>query len=125
MGEIVQPVTVHVAAAPSSLPVLRAVMTAIAAVADLTIDEIDDAMIAVEEAALLILGHASTELTLVASAADGSVEVLVSGDDTNGTWSPAELEDSLAFRILSGVVTDLSIDADSPGVRFTKRTAAS
>lgn len=125
MGETVQPVTVHVAAAPSSLPVLRAVVAAIAAAADLTIDEIDDAMIAVEEAALLVLGHTSTELTFVAGASDGSVDMFVSGDDTKGTWSAKDLESSLAFRILSGVVTNLSIDADRPGLQFSKRSATS
>lgn len=120
----VPPVTVTVPAVPGCLPVIRAVVATMAAAADLTIDDVDDATIAVEEAALLLLEHGSSELTMTVQADDGLITVTLLGDGAATDWPPPAFEGGLAGRILRGVADEVAAASDEPRLMFAKASAA-
>lgn len=107
-------VTVTVPARPDYVRVLRAVAAGVAARLDFTYDRIEDLRIAVDEACATLLGLPSGEatLTLQMTSDDAGAEILVSSDAevSAGGWPPPDVDRSLGWRILTGLVQQAEFD---------------
>ena len=99
---------------------LRAVVASVGARLDLTVDRIDDLRMVVDEASAQLLRIPSTTLTMRVTPSDRIVILILTDATADGTWPPGGLEDSLAWRVLSGLGDDVSFDvADGrPAVRI-------
>jgi serine/threonine-protein kinase RsbW len=116
-------VVATVPARPEYVRVLRAVARAVAARFDFTYDRIEDLHLVVDEAcaALLSVPAEATSLTMLLSPGDRSVAVYVSSDAEVDAqeWPPPQMEESLAWRVLSGLADEAAFEltADGPLVR--------
>jgi serine/threonine-protein kinase RsbW len=116
-------VVATVPARPEYVRVLRAVARAVAARFDFTYDRIEDLHLVVDEAcsALLSLPAGATMLTMLLTPGDRSVALYVSSDAEvdSRTWPPPQLQDSLAWRVLSGLADEATFEltGDGPLVR--------
>lgn len=124
------PVVVTAPARPEMVHVLRAVASSVAARLDFPYDDIDDLRISIDEACaqLLAVGGEQDTFTLRLSTSDGAIEALVSLDsDTRAGWPPSSLEDSLAWRVLTGLSDQVLFESlpTGPGIRILKIPAAS
>jgi serine/threonine-protein kinase RsbW len=105
--------------------VLRAVASSLAARMDFPYDDIDDLRISIDEACaqlLAVAGGAGT-FTLRLTSAAGGIEALVSLDgDGAAEWPPSDLEDTLTWKVLSGLSDDVSFESVSggPAIRVLK-----
>ena len=105
-------VTVSVPARPDYLPVLRSTTATLGASTRLSIDAIDDLRIAVDEAFALLAPLASgprsatLELTSTSEVVIATLRVAVDPDG----WPPRDLEESLAWRVLVGLMDGVTID---------------
>ena len=105
--------------------VLRAVASSLAARLDFPYDDIDDLRISIDEACaqLLSVDVAATSLTLRLTATAGGVEALVGLDAAaEGVWPPPDLEDTLTWKVLSGLSDDVSFELlpTGPAIRILK-----
>jgi serine/threonine-protein kinase RsbW len=119
------PVIVTAPARPEMVHVLRAVASSVAARLDFPYDDIDDLRISIDEACaqLLTVGGEDDTLTLRLSTAKGGIEAVVSLDgDARATWPPSSLEDSLAWRVLTGLSDDVHFESlpTGPAIRILK-----
>lgn len=124
------PVVVTAPARPEMVHVLRAVASSVAARLDFPYDDIDDLRISIDEACaqLLAVGDERDTFTLRLSPADGGIEALVSLEtDARAGWPPSTLEDSLAWRVLTGLSDQVHFESLStgPGIRILKIPAGS
>jgi serine/threonine-protein kinase RsbW len=118
-------VVVTAPARPDMVHVLRAVASSLAARLDFPYDDIDDLRISIDEACaqLLALGGADPTFTLRLTARAGGIEALVALDSEHaGPWPPADLEDTLTWKVLSGLADDVSFEslAGRPAIRVLK-----
>jgi serine/threonine-protein kinase RsbW len=120
-------VVVTTPARPEMVHVLRAVASSLAARMDFPYDDIDDLRISIDEASAQLLavgvgGHAPTfALRLTATA--GGIQALVALDGGDvGRWPPPDLEDSLTWKVLSGLSDDVSFETlpEGPAIRVLK-----
>ena len=119
------PVRLTIPSVPAALPLARVVATAVAAQADLTIDDISDLTIAVEEAAIALISHGATTLDFRFTQRRALVEVDAGSDGSRDGWPSAEFTNGLGWRILSGLAADVAVPAgDRPRLTFSKRSAA-
>lgn len=111
-------VTVSVPARPEYVRVLRAVAAGVAARLDFTYDRIEDLRIAVDEACATILGlpDAAT-LTLQMTSDDTGAEIVVSSDAevAAGGWPPPDVDQTLSWRVLTGLVQQAEFDRTDRG----------
>ncbi|HLI57846.1 MAG TPA: hypothetical protein VKY26_12545 [Actinomycetota bacterium] len=116
MGEV----SLAVPAKPEYLHVVRAVVSGMAARQGLTFEDIQDLCLAANEAAgyLLALPGEAHRLGLRMRSGEG-LELVVSTDAPATGWPP-QLKDSLAWRILSNLVPDVtfSVQDQSPVIRL-------
>ncbi len=109
-------VRVSVPARPGFVRVLRAVVASLGARLDLTYDRIDDLRIAVDEACAQLLSLDAATITMRLSAGDARLVVLVGADAAApDAWPPPQVEDSLAWRVLSAVTDDLRFEMTEAG----------
>ena len=118
-------VRVFVPARAEFVHVLRSVIAAVAGHLPLSLDDVDDLRLAVDEACARLLalpGKASTFRLLICPYA-GRVEMVLTVDGT-ATWPPGGLQDSLSWRILSALADDLRFEMwnGAPSIRIVKRT---
>jgi len=118
-------VTVKVPAQPDFVHVLRSVVATVAARANLTVDEIDDLRLAVDEACaqLLSLPSPATTLTLVLSPGDhDGLVVLASIDADVRAWPPEGAERTLTWQVLAALADDARFEQvdGHPALRLTK-----
>jgi serine/threonine-protein kinase RsbW len=123
-------VVVTAPARPEMVHVLRAVASSVAARLDFPYDDIDDLRISIDEACaqLLAVGGEGDTFTLRITAADRGVEAVVSLDSqTQAGWPPPSFEDSLAWRVLTGLSDDVRFETlpTGPGIRILKVPAVS
>jgi len=113
-------VTLNLPAIARFLPSARVVAASIGAEAGLTVDEIDDVRLGVNELVSLLVEGADpgARITLTLSATDGRVQI---DGQLDGTGGRAEL-DELARKILDVVVDDYQLTASS--FRLTKASTA-
>lgn len=118
-------VVVTAPARPDMVHVLRAVAASLAARLDFPYDDIDDLRISIDEACaqLLGVGGPGTTFTLRLTATEGGVEALVGSDaSVESRWPPPDLEDSLTWKVLSGLSDDVSFELlpTGPAIRVLK-----
>lgn len=111
-------VTLSLPAVPRFLPSARVVAASMGAEGGLTVDEIDDVRLGVNELVSLLVEGAQpgARITLTMVADDGRVEI---DGRLDGDGGSAEL-DELARRILDAVADDYELDGSS--FRLTKVT---
>ncbi len=114
--------TIHVTISsdPAALAVVRAVAARSAAMADLTLDDIDDVCIAVDEATLQLIGSGAdaVRISLDASGGDLVAELRATGIIDSENDSP---DAEIGRVILDALVDDLTFGEAS--VTFVKRSS--
>jgi serine/threonine-protein kinase RsbW len=123
------PVVVTTPARPEMVHVLRAVARSVAARLDFPYDDIDDLRISIDEACaqLLLVAADDATFTLRLSSSGGGIVALVALDAApTGGWPPPGIEDSLAWRVLSGLSDDVSFELlpTGPAIRIVKVPAS-
>ncbi len=113
-------VTVTIPSRADFVRLLRAVVASVGARQDLTYDRIHDLRMVVDEAAAQLLKVPSRTLTMRLTPGEPFVIVVQSDGAPNGAWPPARLEETLAWRVLSGLAKDVRFEpADGrPAVRI-------
>ena len=117
-------VTVTIPARPDFVRLLRAVVGSVGARLDLTYDRIDDLRMVVDEASAQLLRLPSRSLTMRVTPGERMVITVRTDAPANGAWPPADLEDSLAWRVLSGLADDVRFELTDggPAVRIEMDT---
>jgi serine/threonine-protein kinase RsbW len=118
-------VVVTAPARPDMVHILRAVASSLAARLDFPYDDIDDLRISIDEACAQLLGVATAEgsFTLRLSATQGGIEAVLSLSSAHAApWPPADLEDTLTWKVLSGLADDVSFESvpEGPAIRVLK-----
>ncbi len=115
-------VRLSVPAEAGSLAVVRTVAAAAGARAALTLDDLDDLTIATEEAVLALIGFGASQVEVRADIGDARVAVSVSSEGPRAGWPPADLSDGLAWKVLTGLATEVRLgpDGGAPAISFTK-----
>lgn len=119
-------VTVTIPARPDFVRLLRAVVASVGARLDLTYDRIHDLRMVVDEASAQLLRLPSQSLTMRVTPGERMVITVLADASPNGSWPPGDLEDSLAWRVLSGLADDVrfEVSGDGPAVRIEMETKA-
>jgi serine/threonine-protein kinase RsbW len=117
-------ITITIPARPDFVRLLRGVIASIAARLDLTYDRIDDLRMVVDEASAQVLRFPAQTLTMRVTPGERMVILVESDASPDGSWPPPELEESLAWRVLSGLADDVRFEtADGrPLVRIEMET---
>jgi serine/threonine-protein kinase RsbW len=120
-------ITVTVPPDPEFLHILRQLTGGVAARLRLTIDDIEDLKLAVDEAASSMLTRlpASSEIKLVLETDDATLRASVSSDAPTEVWPTAALLDSLSWKVITGLVGEASAERDKsgrPSIMLLKRT---
>ena len=104
---------------------LRTVTGACAAHLALSLDDVDDLRLAVDEACarLLALPGEPRTFRMDLRGLPGRIEVLIAVDATT-SWPPAGVEDTLAWRILEALADHVGFEEwnGTPAIRIVKRT---
>ena len=107
------------------VPVLRSVVAAVAGQMDIPYDEIDDLRLAIDEAAVHLIGlePPGRSLDLKMSVQDDRFEAGISVDSIPMAWPPADVTATLSGQILAGLTDETSFDraGDRAQIRFVKR----
>ena len=114
-------VSVTVPARADFVRLLRGVAASVGARMDLTFDRIDDLRIAVDEACAQLLDTQASSLTMRVRPGEDGVSVDVCADgDAAAVWPPEDVEESLAWRVLSGIADEVRFERtdDGPVVRI-------
>lgn len=99
------------------------VATWAAAHAGLTLDDIDDVSIAIEEAMLGVVDHGSSRLDIELELDAGRLAATVTTDGDLTSWPPETIESGLGRTVLDGV-TDVVAVAPTGSIMFEKRSSA-
>jgi serine/threonine-protein kinase RsbW len=118
-------VRVSVPARPELVHVLRSVTTAVLGRLPLSLEDIDDLRLAVDEACagLLSLPGEPRTFRMDVRTLPGRVELVV-GADAAASWPPTGLEGTLSWRILGVLADDVRFelwDGSPPAIRIVKR----
>jgi serine/threonine-protein kinase RsbW len=117
-------VRVSVPARPDYVHVLRTVTGAVAARLALSLDDVDDLRLAVDEACarLLTLEGDPRTFRLDLRPLPGRLEVIVAVEATT-TWPPTGFEDTLSWRILGALAETVRFELwnGAPAIRIVKR----
>jgi serine/threonine-protein kinase RsbW len=117
-------VRVSVPARPEFVHVLRSVTAAVAGHLPVSLDDVDDLRLAVDEACARLLDLPGTPGTfrLDLRTPPGRIEVILAVDATAG-WPAGGLDDSLAWRILGALADEVRFEVrdGAPAVHMVKR----
>jgi serine/threonine-protein kinase RsbW len=102
---------------PGFLHVLRQVTSGVGGRLRLTVDDIDDIKLAVDEAATYLLTHLrpSTSLSLTLDQETSLLKATVAIAADGSTWPQPGLADTLPWKIISGLVDRASAELDEAG----------
>ena len=118
-------VRVSVPARSDFVHVLRSVTAAVAGRMPLSLDDVDDLRLAVDEscARLLSIGGEPQTFRLDLRAMPGRLEVVVSVDVV-APWPPDDFEDTLAWRVLGALAEHVRFEHwnGTPAIRIVKHT---
>ena len=111
-------VELRLPADPAFVSLVRAVTTALGARCDLTLDQIDDLHLAVDEACALLLPHAEVDSTLTARFGldVGRIEFRASVPSAEGAMPDRS---GLSWAVLSALSDELRTSADGNGLSVT------
>jgi serine/threonine-protein kinase RsbW len=105
--------------------ILRSVTGAVASRLPLSLDDVDDLRLAVDEACarLLALDDEPRTIRLDLRALPGRLELVVAADGT-AAWPPAGFEDTLAWRVLGALAGSVRFELWNgvPSIRIVKPT---
>ncbi len=116
--ESLGPVIVTVPAQAGCVHVLRAVVAGVAARLDLSIDDVEELRIAVDEAAVLLLQlhPLATALRAEVTADPRALTIRLSSDTAlSSDWPPAGAEEAWPWRVISGLSDEAGFDVSSAG----------
>ncbi len=117
-------VKISVGSTGESVYLLRTVVASLAAKLDLSLDDIDDLSLAVSEAAAFLLAEATqgSRLVMRISTSKSGVEAVLSIGSAGGEWPPADIENTLAWKILSALADQAEFvrDDEGPAIRLLK-----
>ena len=110
-------VSVTVPSDPGFLHILRQLTGGVAAKHQLTIDDIDDLKLAVDEAASSMLTRlpSSSAITLTLGADGSTVRAIISSDGVADDWPIPGLLESLSWKVIAGLVGDATAERDANG----------
>ena len=120
----VGPVTTSVPGVATCVHVLRTVAASVASRLPLSLDDVDDLRLAVDEAAARLLQLPGTRrLTLEISRGSDGLELAVSSDGSAEAWPEPDAERTLPWKILTALVTRVVFERDggTGRIRLTKR----
>ena len=102
---------------PALLHVLRQLTVGVAAGLRLTLDDVDDIKLAVDEAASVMLTQlpGSSAILLALDTDDGTMRATVSSDVQTGEWPTPLLLESLPWKIITGLVDAATAERDGSG----------
>jgi serine/threonine-protein kinase RsbW len=119
-------VRLSVPARPEFVHVLRSVTAAVASKVPLSLDDVDDLRLAVDEACarLLSLPGEPTAFRLDLRCLPDRFEVVAAVDSATPVWPPSGFEDTLAWRVLGGLAESVRFELwnGAPAVRIVKRS---
>jgi serine/threonine-protein kinase RsbW len=119
-------VRLSVPARPEFVHVLRSVTAAVASKVPLSLDDVDDLRLAVDEACarLLSLPGKPTAFRLDLRSLPDRFEVVAAVDSSTPVWPPSGFEDTLAWRVLGGLAESVRFELwnGAPAVRIVKRS---
>ena len=117
MDPMIESIIVTVPPDPAFLHVLRQVTFGVGSRFRLTIDDIDDLKLAVDEAATYLLTRlrpsASLSLTLDQESSALKATIAISADGSE--WPPPGFTDTLPWKIISGLVDRAHAELDETG----------
>jgi serine/threonine-protein kinase RsbW len=116
--ESLGPVIVTVPARPGFVHVLRAVVASVAARLELSIDDIEEMRIAIDEAAALLLNlHGpATSLRAELTADREGLSVELSSDvSVSSEWPPPGIEEAWPWRVITGLCDQARCDVSATG----------
>jgi serine/threonine-protein kinase RsbW len=110
-------VTVTIPPDPALLHVLRQLTVGVAARLRLTIDDVDDIKLAVDEAASTMLTRlpGSSAILLALDTDDGTMRATVSSEVQTDEWPTVFLLESLSWKIITGLVDAATAELDGGG----------
>jgi serine/threonine-protein kinase RsbW len=118
-------VRLTVPARPEFVHVLRSVTAAVASRAPLSLDDVDDLRLAVDEACarLLALHGEAMSIRLDLRSLTDRFEVVVAVDAPTLSWPPTGFEETLAWRVLSALAENVRFELwnGAPAIRIVKR----
>ncbi|MGH2589571.1 MAG: ATP-binding protein [Actinomycetota bacterium] len=118
-------VRLTVPARPEFVHVLRSVTAAVASRVPLSLDDVDDLRLAVDEACarLLALRGEAKSIRLDLRSLTDRFEVVVAVDAPTPSWPPQVLEETLAWRVLSALAESVRFELwnGAPAIRIVKR----
>lgn len=112
-----EPTQVSIPADPDRLDVLRLVVRNACARRGASVDEIDDAALAVHEASLALIEAGATRLELELGGDGGELSVTI-GTPAAITLHP---EEGMSFRIIEAVAAGVEVSTDGGGTAITIR----
>ena len=125
MTDLPTAVFVEVPATPGSVQVLRNVVAGVAARLDMPIDQIEEARLAVTEAASLLLDEAEATVLRMTIGRDAeALEVTLSSDGDADPWPSERALASWPWLVVKGLTDEIRAelpDGGGPSIRFTKR----
>lgn len=112
---------------PEFLGPLRSFVGSAAAQLRLSVDDIDDVRLAVDEAFSYLLGIAPSASGVVVSLLPTAQELIITVaiDAAVSPWPPAGVQETLSWKVMSGLVDRVALERsaeDSPSIVIVKRT---
>jgi anti-sigma regulatory factor (Ser/Thr protein kinase) len=111
------PVVVVIPGEREALRILRLVAMDVGRLLGFGYDKIEDARLAVHEAAAVLVEAGSDSITCQITAEDGSMAIAMSSLPAPSTWPPDDWEGSLGHLVLSHLADSLKMDA-TPSISF-------
>lgn len=120
-------VIISVPSNPEFLGPLRSFVGSVAAQLRLSVDDIDDVRLAVDEAFSYLLSIASSDSPVVLSLLPTAQELIttVSIDASVSAWPPVGVQDTLSWKVISGLVDRVTLQLSAegrPSIVIVKRT---
>lgn len=125
MTDLPTVVFAEVPATPGSVQILRNVVAGVAARLDMPIDQIEEARLAVTEAASLLLEEAeATVLRMTIGGDPDALDVTLSSDGNVDPWPSERALASWPWLVVKGLTDEIRAersDGEGPSIGFTKR----
>jgi serine/threonine-protein kinase RsbW len=121
-------IIITVPSKPEFLGPVRAFAGSVAAQLRLSVDDIDDVRLAIDEAFSYLLTLGSSDASEVVVALLPTAQELittVSIDATQSPWPPSAVEDTLSWKVISGLVDRVALERSTegrPSIVIVKRT---
>ena len=112
---------------PEFLGPVRAFAGSVAAQQRLSVDDIDDVRLAIDKAFsyLLTLGSSASEIVVSFLPTTQELITTVSINATLSRWPPSAVEDTLSWKVISGLVDRVALERSAegrPSIVIVKRT---